>query len=798
MTHAIKLAPESLRLKIDLDGAGLPAPPDNSEIILGQQRAQSALLFGVAMDTPGYNIYVMGEPGTGRLSMVKGHLAVISENQPAPPAYAYVENFQNAREPIAVELPAGRGKRFCAEIETLIDNLLATFPGAFESPSYQQKKSALERRFNQRYNAAIDMVEKRAQAAAIALYRDSESITFSPTRNGEPLDDDQFARLPQDERDEFHRQVEGLEEYLGDVLIELPQWRREMVDSIRRLNHETINLAIAPLFRELTRKFGDVPDVIAYLTEIRADLQKTIIEQLGSSQPVDSRDDSAKRQWLLEQYAPNVLVDYPEGSGSPVVYEPHPTYQNLFGRIEYVSDQGMLVTSFRHICPGSLHRANGGYLILDAEKLLTYPFVWEALKRALKSARIETETPYSELIVNTATLKPRVIPLNVKIILVGSREIYYLLQELDTEFNEMFRILADFDEHIERTPGAMAQFAALIEKKTQESALNPPDRDAIEVLIEYSSRMAEDRERLSARINDCLEIVREADLIRRQAGDPAVGKRHVEKALSLREERNGRISQEILDEMLDGVILIGTEGAAVGKVNGLTVLEIGDSRFGAPVRISATVYPGSRGIVDIERESELGQAIHSKGVMILTGYLGSCYAQQFPLAISASIAVEQSYGHIDGDSASLAEACALISALTRIPVKQTLAVTGSINQYGEVQAVGGVNEKIEGYFSLCRARGLNGEQGAVIPAANRRNLMLKQEVIDAVADGLFSIYAVTHIDQALELVTGLPAGEPDAQGNYPEDSVNHKAISRLKEIAEIAADNLGDAAGPGE
>ena len=407
----------------------------------------------------------------------------------------------------------------------------------------------------------------------------------------------------------------------------------------------------------------------------------------------------------------------------------------------------------------------------------------------MQSSRIEIESPYSELGVNTITLKPEVIPLNVKVILVGSRDIYYLLEEMDSEFNEMFRILADFDNYIPRTNESMQGFAMLMRKQAADSGAKSLSHEAIESLIEHSCRLAENQHHFSAHIKDSLDIIAEANLFCKQAQHHQIDRYHIEQALSAREHRNGRLSQAILEEMLDGTILIDTHGEAIGKINGLTVLEIGGSSFGAPARITTTVYPGSRGIVDIEREAELGQAIHSKGVMILTGYLGHSYAQQFPLAVSASIAIEQSYGYIDGDSASLAELCCLISALTRTPVIQSFAVTGSVNQYGEVQAVGGINEKIEGYFRLCQARGLDGQHAVIIPVANKRNLMLKQEVIDAVANGLFAVYAVASVNETLELLTGHLAGEANEEGQYPENSINFKAISRLKEISDMATDD---------
>lgn len=786
MSKSLKLPIEALKLNVDLTGFDLQDAPRSDTTILGQPRAQSALEFGVAMPNPGYNIYVMGEPGLGRISMISHHLNALAQTLPAPSSYAYADNFDNPREPVAIELPPEYGQILSKDMERLIDNLLATFPAAFESPTYQQKKTAIERNFNQYYNNAIDRVDNKALTMSIALFKEGEQISFAPIRDNKALDDDQFTQLPQTERDDFHRHVGELEEYLSDVLLELPQWRRTMIEKIKQLDNETISQAIEPLFAGLSETYQNIDDVITYLIEIKKNLGNTIADYLMPGRIFEPREYANRRALLTELYAPNILVDNKLEHGAPVIFEPHPIYQNLFGRIEYVSEQGTLVTNYRRICSGSLHKANGGYLILDAEKLLNYPFVWEGLKRALQSGRIEVESPYSDLGINTITLKPEVIPLNVKVILVGSREIYYLLEELDSEFNEMFRILADFDNYIPRTDESMQRFATLMIKQARDSGAGTLTKAAIEALIEHSCRLSENQHHFSARINDSLDIIGEANLFSKQAKHDIIDRTHIEQALAARDHRNGRLPQVILEEMLDGTILIDTEGEAIGKINGLTVLEVGGSSFGAPARITTTVSPGSRGIVDIEREAELGQAIHSKGVMILTGYLSHCYAQQFPLAISASIAIEQSYGTIDGDSASLAELCCLISALTRTPIKQSFAVTGSINQYGEVQAVGGINEKIEGYFRLCQARGLIGHHAAIIPVANKRNLMLKQEVIDAVAQGVFSIFAVSSVDETLELLTGQLAGTADHAGQYPEDSINFNAISRLKEISDMA------------
>ena len=789
MTDSLKLPLSALKAKIDLSEIDFTAPLDSQSTILGQERAQAALEFGIAMPNSGYNIFVMGETGSGRLSMVMQYLQTLAPNHPAPSSYAYVDNFENSREPIAIKLPAEQGQDFSKAIENLLTNVLATFPAAFENPSYQQKKTAVERQFVHTYRDATEYVDAQAREINIGLFSENDTFNFLPLCENKPMRDEDLSALSTEEREIYKQRIEELEDCLSEALLELPQWRRELAASMTQLNNDTIDAAIEPLFEELNSRYAEVEDVVTYLAEVKKNLRQTINDYLmpvSSNEPIE-RDHILKKM-ILEQYAPNILIDYKQDSGAPVIYETHPTYQNLFGRVEYSNDQGTLMPHYRRICAGALHKANGGYLILDAEKVLHYPFVWDGLKRSLKAGYIEIESPFTEQSVNTITLKPEVIPLNVKIILVGNADIFYLLEAMDDEFNESFRVLADFDYRIPRTPATMKHFAQLMIKQATDAKTPPLTQSAIESLIEHSCRLAESQAYFSACINEALEIIGESAHFASKTKAEKLDRIHIEQALNAREYRNGRMSQTILEEMLDGTILIDTDGAAIGKINGLTVLDMGGSSFGMPARITTTVHPGSRGVVDIEREVELGQALHSKGVMILTGYLGHCYAQQFPLAISASIAMEQSYGHIDGDSASLAELCSLISALTRTKIKQNFAVTGSINQYGEVQAIGGANEKIEGFFRLCKARGLNGSHGVIIPAANKRNLMLKQEVLDAVEAELFSIYAVNTVDEALELLTGEVVGILDAEGNVVENSVNYKAICRLKEISELGDD----------
>jgi predicted ATP-dependent protease len=783
------LTPDQVSTRID---PGQLAFKSSAELqafngVLGQERAENAIRFGVGMDRPGYNIYAMGENGTGRSSYIREYLKEQAGQQQAPSDWCYVNHFANPREPKVLELPPTKALEFKSILDELINNLLATFPAVFEHPSYQQQKSTIDHAFNRKYDKALELVEKEALKANTAVFRDSSAISFTPMKDGKALDETEFAQLDEPEREAFHQNIAILEQYLNEALSELPQWKRESTNELRTLNQETINQALSPLLEPIENSYQDFPTVLKFLATMREHLPKIILEELIDERIAENRDEYVKRTILEETLQPNIAVCHDDSEGVPVIYEPHPSYGNLFGRIEFSSDQGALTTNYRKISPGALHKANGGYLVLDAEKLLAEPMVWDALKRAIKSQQLKMESPYSELgLVSTTTLLPGVIPLNIKLVLIGSRNVYYLLQEYDEDFNELFRTLVDFDSEIPRTHEHIHAFSRLLKSRIDEQDYADISDSGIARLVEHSSRLAEDQQYLTARIGDLFELLAEAEFLRKQNNNPLIEESHINQALLAKEERTGRIYDRIHQQMLDNVILIESEGEAIGKVNGLTVMTVGDTSFGSPARISATVYPGTRGIVDIEREANLGQAIHSKGIMILSGYLGHKYAQDFPLAISANLAMEQSYGYVDGDSASLGELCCLISALIHQPLKQTFAITGSINQYGEVQAIGGVNEKIEGFFRLCKARGLNGEHGVIIPFANIRNLALKQEVVDAVEAGTFYIYGIKKVEEALVLLMDREVGEECKEHYFTKDSINFEVINRLKQIAEVS------------
>ncbi len=752
---------------------------------IGQDRARTALEFAIGMDMPGYNLYVMGEPALGRFTLVQEILQLAASEKATPEEWCYLNNFDDERVPITLRLLPGEGRVLVKKLESLIDDLLDTFPAAFDNPGYQRKKKAIHRAFDERYEQAIEQVEKKALEKQVVLYEENGAVSFSPIIDGKPLDDQEFTKLSEEQRQYFYDLVSELETILNEQLLELPQWKRELSENLRALRKDTIEQAIKPMLKKLEHHYNAELGVLKYLREMRPELVKAVMELLPDESEGEKGEEPVSREIFIEEFVPNVLVHHETMSGAPIIFEPNPSYGNLFGRVEYSSAGGSLFTNYRMIRPGALHKANGGYLILDADRLLTQPAVWDALKLALKAGEVVIDTLSDHAVTNSTIITPRAIPLSVKVVLLGSRDLYYLVQDFDDEFNELFRVLADFEHYLPYLPQTLSDMAAQIQLQLQEMGLQSLSSCGLQQLLQFSFRQAEHQRKLSARFADVLELVREACFFARQQQSEQLTSEHVRQALAGKKYRTGRISEAFLEDIQEGHILIDTDGLAVGKINGLTVLEIGDTAFGTPARISATVFAGSSGVVDIEREVELGKAIHSKGVLLLTGYLGAKYARDFPLTLSANIAMEQSYGHIDGDSASLAEVCALISAITEIPIRQSLAVTGSINQYGQVQAIGGVNEKIEGYFRLCQSRGLTGEQGVIIPASNQLNLVLDQDVVTAVAAGQFHIYTVKTVDQALELLTGEVAGERNNRGQYPKKSLNGRALLRLAEIAEL-------------
>ena len=782
------LAADKLTPKINrrILNAALKDAQSMDATFVGQERAREALTFGLGIDAPGYNLYVMGEQATGRFTLVKEYIEHHVNALPTPDDLCYINNFEEEREPYLLRLHPAEGRQLQKDIEHFIDELLDTFPAAFDNPGYQRKKAAIERSFEQQYDAAINSVEVFAQAHDVAMYEEAGTISFAPIIEGKPISDTDFAKLDESKRTHFYDLIDELENRLSESLLSLPVWKRQSSEKVRELNKATAEIGIKPLLKSLEHKYASDLGVLKYLRQMRPHVVSTIVTLLAEDAKEDKLDEADRRTLFEEQFLPNVVAGHSVNQGAPVVYEANPTYQNLFGKIEYTNIHGAVYTNYRMIRPGALHKANGGYLVLDVDQLLEQPYVWDALKQAIKFGQLRMDFPQQDVgMVNAISLTPQAIDLNVKVILLGSRSLYYTLQDYDDEFTELFRVLVDFDLEIGVTNQTLKDFVGRVRSQLATLGIDSISPKAMHRLVEYSLRRAEHQEKLSAHFAEVIELLHEARYFCLEDRKTQLDYTHLDKALEAKKRRTGRVSQTLLNDIKEGQVLIETHGHAVGKVNGLTVLEIGDIAFGTPARITSTVYAGANGVVDIEREVELGQPIHSKGVMLLTGYLGHKYAQHFPLTLSANIALEQSYGHIDGDSASLGELVALISALTEIPATQSLAVTGSINQYGEVQAVGGVNEKIEGFFDLCEHRGLTGNQGVVIPHSNQIHLVLNNRVIEAVKKGLFHIYTAKTVDEALSLLMEKEAGSLSTKGRYPKNTINYHALNRLYNIAMI-------------
>lgn len=789
----MKLSPEQLSCRIDHTSfhfASTGELPDYKHI-LGQLRASEALEFGIGMRQPGYHLYVAGESGMGRTHYITEYLKPLAIHGRTPPDWLYVNNFETSSEPRSISLPHGQGGKFLREIDRLIEEILASFPAAFENPAYLQQRTALQNAFNSRYDAALAIVEKNASQKNIAVYRENGAITFGVIVDGQLADDSYFSRMDETEREQFHQHVIELEQLLNDALLELPQWQRDLNNQLRQLLQQAIRLSLKPLFEELLQKYQGHAGVQIYLGQMQQHLPRVIEEHLAGSDDNNKEHPVNQRKLLEYLYRPNLLSRFAEQQvGAPVVHEVNPSYSNLFGRVSYAPSFGEAHINYQHIVAGAVHRANGGYLILDIEKLLADGNSWQTLKRILREGSLSLEANLADSSGGMAcNLKPQAIPVDLKVILIGPREIYYALADVDNEFHELFRVLVDFDSHFALTQDSLLQLASLLHTRAREQQVAELSNTAIARLAEYACRLAEHQQRLSTRIDLLMDIVTEANYWREQTAETLIDKTHIERAISAREQRHARLRDNIIEDILAGFVNITTTGHVSGQVNGLAVISGGETSFGCPLRISATAHPGSKGVVDIEREVKLGQPVHSKGVMILSGYLCGRYAKSFALAMSANIAIEQSYGFIDGDSASLAELCALLSTLIDLPLRQDIAVTGSVSQFGEVQAVGGVNEKIEGFFDICQARGLTGHQGVIIPAANCINLMLANRVVEAASEGQFAIYAVNHVDQALAILAGSEPGQQLADGSFVAGSIHQRIVEQLLLFSRAAAGN---------
>lgn len=758
---------------------------------IGQERAEHAVRFGIGIHRDGFNMFAMGPAGAGKHTLVRAFLERRARERPAPNDVCYVHDFERPHEPRALVLPPGVGRVLRDDVERLVDDLRTALPAAFETDEFRKGKEAIESDLKARHKAKLAALEERAVAASVAIVRTPSGVALAPVHLGEIVAPDEFEKLPEEKRKEYLAAMEQLQGELRAALEEAPRLEKEARERVRKLVREVAAARTGHLVGELTKKFAEHPAVVAHLHAVEEDVLGNVEELLKTD---DSKEDSPldlgdigliKPGARFRKYQVNLVVDHGETTGAPVVYENHPTFQKLVGRIEHVSQLGALITDFNLIKAGALHRANGGYLMLDARNLLREPYAWEALKRALLAREVRIESLGQMLnLVSTVSLEPEPVPLDIKVVLLGERELYGLLSQLDPDFFGLFKVAVDFEDEVARTPETSFAYARMIAAFIAREGMRHFEARAVARVLDHVARSAGDSEKLSAHMGELHDLVRESDYWAGERGAALVSDADVERAIRAQDERAGRVRERVLEEIQRGTYLIDTSGARVGQINGLAVLSIGRTAFGRPSRITAKVRLGKGQLVDIEREAELSGPIHSKGVFILAGFLGARYAPDHPLSLDASIVFEQSYGVVEGDSASCAELCALLSALAGVPLRQSLAMTGSVNQHGQVQAIGGVNEKIEGFFDVCRARGMTGEEGVVIPASNVKHLMLRRDVVEAVEKGLFSIYPIETVDEAMELLAGVPAGERDASGAFPEGTINQKVEARLIAFAE--------------
>lgn len=785
---SLRLAPQLLHRACDPAQFGFATTAELEPLdeLIGQLRAFDAVRFGAGIRQDGFNIFVLGPPGVGKRSMVSQLLGRQAQSEPAAADWCYVNNFAHPHKPVAMRLPSGRGTDLQQQLAQRVAYLRSAIPALFEGEDYRAKAEAIAQDFTKRQESAFKELGEAAGRQHIVLLRTPSGFAFAPTRNDEVMAPDEYDKLPHDEKQHIAGAIAELQKQLEKILHHIPQWMKERGEQLRQLNRETTGAVVTQVVDELRNRFHDLPQTSSYLDQLQQDMIENADDFRHEEESANLSGLTVVTRKTFHRYQVNVLVSNGEHAGAPIVSEDNPTYGNLIGRLEHIAQLGALVTDFTLIKPGALHRANGGYLLLDVRKVLMQPFAWDALKRALQTREIRIESlgqMYS--LVSTVSLEPEPMPLDVKIVLFGDRLFYYLLQQYDPDFSELFKVAADFEDRIERSAETHQLYARLMATLCVKEKLLPLDRLAVARVIEHSARLVGDAERLSTHMRSVADLLQEADFWAREAGLPAISDSHVQQAIDAQVHRQDRLRAQLQEAILRDTLLIDTEGAVVGQINGLSVLQLGDFAFAQPTRITATTRLGTGEMVNIEREVKLSGAIHSKGVLILSSFLAARYARNQPLALSASLVFEQSYGQIDGDSASLAELCALLSHLANVPLLQSLAVTGSVNQLGQVQAIGGVNEKIEGFFDICVARGLKGAQGVLIPQANVKHLMLRRDVLAAARAGQFHIYAVAHVDQAMTLLTGMPAGAAGAGGQYPVDSINRRVAARVAELGAL-------------
>ena len=759
---------------------------------LGQDRALSAVEIGINIQSKGYNLFCLGPEGTGKTSLVKRVLVEEAKKRPTPDDWAYVYNFDEPYKPQAVNFPAGTAAEFAKDIDKLIETLSVSIPAILESDEYKAGQSIIHEKFKQHKEEYIKILQKKAKGKSVSLLHMPVGLVVAPVKNGEVLSPEAFDELPESEKKQLLEDLNQMQEEIENTAQDLPQWEDKQRKETNDLREKFLKIAVKNPIDELHAKYKGHKQANDFLKKIQKHIITNIDEFMPSSENNcggGEGDDalsalfSRMKQPEEDKYAKfkvNVIVKNEPDSGAPIIHLDHPTQGNLVGRVERIQQYGALLTDFSLIKSGALHQANGGFLLIDARKLLLQPYAWDSLKRALASKTVKIEAPSEETTFTTISLDPEPIPLQVKVILTGDEELYEVLSERDPDFSDFFKVEADFGVLMDRTPENEVEYAKLIGSLSKKKKLRSLNKQAVAKVIEYSSRLAEDSEKLTAHIASIGDLLREADYWARKSKANQIGKNHIEQAIDAQIYRSDRIKQAMLEQIDKGTILMDGEGSRVGQINGLVVYNFSRTSFGKPARITTQVRIGKGEFINIEREVEMSGPIHTKGVLILSSLLANRFAKDRPLSLSASIVFEQSYGGVDGDSASSTEYYCMLSAIANLPIKQNIAVTGSINQFGEVQPIGGVNEKIEGFFDVCRHRGLTGDQGVIIPRTNVKDLMLREDVLNAVDEGKFHIYAVDNVDDGIEILTGIKAGKPDKHGNYPKGTVNYAVRQGLE------------------
>ena len=759
--------------------------------IIGQERAVEALKLGLGIKDAKnrYNIYVAGGPGTGKMSAVKHFLSRASADEPQPPDLCYVHNFENPYSPRFLELPPGKGCQLRTDLEQHIKRLQREIPKVFETDEFKARSKRITDRFGEQRTTLLEQMEQQAKKLGFAIQRTPIGINTLPLHEtGEPLSQEEYEALPEERREEIRRNQGEVQTLIQEQLQEVARLEEQREEEVKELAREAVLFMVEPHFAQLKTRYEGLTKVLTHLDAVKSDIIENLetFQNAGAAKKQQPIPFPVPQQDPFKKYTVNLLVENTETEGAPVVVEQNATYPNLFGSIERKVQMGVAVTDFTMIKPGSLHRANGGYLVLDANNLFRMNLSWEALKIAIKRREIRIEDPWQMMGYSTGEgLRPEPVPFRIKLIIIGNPYIYELLHYYDEDFAKLFNVKADFGMDMDRTPEREQEFAQFLGACcSQDPSVLPFDRTGVARMVEHAAELTGDRSRLSCQFGTLITVVKEASYWARTKASKVVSAEHVAEALKQRDYRRDRIDERIREMITRGHLFVDTEGKVPGQVNGLAVLQIGDYMFGKPSRITAAIQAGKGGVIDIEREAKLGGSTHTKGIMILRGFLGERFASEHPLSFSASLAFEQSYSMVDGDSASSTELYAILSALSGFPIDQGFAVTGSVNQKGEIQPIGGVNQKVEGFYRVCKAKGLTGSQGVLIPRANLDNLMLDQEVVSAVEAGQFHVFAVENIAEGIELLTGVAAGEVDEEGLYPEGTVFRRIVDRLEAMRE--------------